>query len=49
LFFFSDEEEDDIDCEPSARLVENRWFCLNYTVPNLDEVTHCQVKPFSFF
>ncbi|KAM0852262.1 hypothetical protein ACQ4PT_051863 [Festuca glaucescens] len=42
LFFFNDEEEDDIDWEPSARLVENRWFCLNCTVPNMDEVTHCQ-------
>jgi histone deacetylase 6 len=47
LFLFNDEEDDDIDWEPSARLVENRWFCLNCTVPNLDEVTHCQVKSFS--
>uniref|UniRef100_A0ACD5UYU6 Uncharacterized protein n=2 Tax=Avena sativa TaxID=4498 RepID=A0ACD5UYU6_AVESA len=42
LFFFNDEDEDDIDWEPAAPVVENRWFCLNCTVPNLDEVTHCQ-------
>ncbi|XBH89791.1 hypothetical protein VPH35_081613 [Triticum aestivum] len=41
LFFFNDEEDDDIDWEPSARLAENRWFCLNCTMPNLDEVKHC--------
>lgn len=41
LFFVNDEEEDDSDWEPSAHLVVNRWFCLNCTVPNMNEVTHC--------
>ncbi|KAL6880178.1 hypothetical protein ACP4OV_011743 [Aristida adscensionis] len=41
LFFFNDEEEDDSDWEPSSRLVLNRWFCLNCTMPNMDEFTHC--------
>ncbi|KAM0875134.1 hypothetical protein ACQ4PT_036993 [Festuca glaucescens] len=43
MFLFKDEDEDDIDWECSARLVENRWFCLNYIVENLDEGPHCQV------
>ncbi|KAL6647008.1 hypothetical protein ACP70R_014445 [Stipagrostis hirtigluma subsp. patula] len=42
LFLFNDEEEDDSDWEPAAtRLVVNRWFCLNCTMPNMDEITHC--------
>ncbi|KAM0875129.1 hypothetical protein ACQ4PT_036991 [Festuca glaucescens] len=43
MFLFKDEDEDDIEWECYARLVENRWFCLNYMVENLDEGPHCQV------
>ncbi|XP_066396761.1 histone deacetylase 15 isoform X4 [Miscanthus floridulus] len=41
LFFFNGEEEDDSDWEPASRLVENRWFCFNCTMPIVDEITHC--------
>ncbi|XP_062189050.1 histone deacetylase 15 isoform X2 [Phragmites australis] len=41
LFFFNDEEEDDSDWEPTTHLVVNRWFCLNCTVPNMDELAYC--------
>ncbi|KAJ1287853.1 hypothetical protein BS78_02G042600 [Paspalum vaginatum] len=41
LFFFNDEEEDDSDWEPAARVAVNRWYCLNCTMPNLDDVTYC--------
>jgi histone deacetylase 6 len=44
LFSFNDEEDDDSDWEPSARLALSRWFCLNCTVPNMEGFTHCQVK-----
>lgn len=44
LFFFNGEEEDDSDWEPASRLVVNRWFCLNCTMPNVDEITHCMVR-----
>uniref|UniRef100_A0A0E0Q4F1 histone deacetylase n=1 Tax=Oryza rufipogon TaxID=4529 RepID=A0A0E0Q4F1_ORYRU len=42
LFSFNDEEDDDSDWEPSARLALSRWFCLNCTVPNMEGFTHCQ-------
>ncbi|CAN6181344.1 unnamed protein product [Urochloa humidicola] len=41
LFFSNDEEEDDSDWDPASSLVVNRWFCLNCTMPNVDEVTNC--------
>ncbi|KAK3124510.1 hypothetical protein QOZ80_7BG0587590 [Eleusine coracana subsp. coracana] len=41
LFFFSEDEEDDSDWEPTSRLAVNRWFCLNCTWPNIDEITFC--------
>ncbi|RCV09600.1 hypothetical protein SETIT_2G042600v2 [Setaria italica] len=41
LFFSNDEEEDDSDWDPSSSLVVNRWFCLNCTMPNVDEITNC--------
>ncbi|OEL34404.1 Histone deacetylase 15 [Dichanthelium oligosanthes] len=41
LFFSDDEEEDDSDWEPAGSLVVNRWFCLNCTMPNVDEITYC--------
>jgi histone deacetylase 6 len=44
LFFSNDEEEDDSDWDPTSSLVVNRWFCLNCTMPNVDEITHCMVR-----
>jgi histone deacetylase 6 len=44
LFFFNGEEEDDSDWEPASRLVENRWFCFNCTMPIVDEITYCMVR-----
>lgn len=41
LFFFNGEEDDDSDWEPASRLVVNRWFCLNCTMPNVDKITYC--------
>ncbi|CAN6213188.1 unnamed protein product [Urochloa humidicola] len=41
LFFSNDEEEDDSDWDPASSLVVTRWFCLNCTMPNVDEVTNC--------
>nr|CAB3455759.1 unnamed protein product [Digitaria exilis] len=41
LFFANDEEEDDSDWDPTSSLVLNRWFCLNCTMPNVDDITHC--------
>ncbi|KAF8714153.1 hypothetical protein HU200_028162 [Digitaria exilis] len=41
LFFANDEEEDDSDWDPTSSLVLNRWFCLNCTMPNVDDTTHC--------
>ncbi|XP_039789892.1 histone deacetylase 15-like isoform X4 [Panicum virgatum] len=41
LVFSNDEEEDDSDWDPASGLVMNRWFCLNCTVPNVDEVMYC--------
>ncbi|CAD6221062.1 unnamed protein product [Miscanthus lutarioriparius] len=45
LFFFNGKEEDDSDWEPASRLVENRWFCFNCTMPIVDEITHSMVTP----
>lgn len=44
LFFANDEEEDDSDWDPTSSLVLNRWFCLNCTMPNVDDITHCLVS-----
>lgn len=46
LFFANDEEEDDSDWDPASSLVLNRWFCLNCTMPNVDDITHCLVRYF---
>lgn len=37
------DEEDDSDWEPINHLVIKKWFCGNCTMPNFDDVGHCDV------
>ncbi|PKU64419.1 histone deacetylase 15 [Dendrobium catenatum] len=37
------DEEDDSDWEPVNHLVFKKWFCSNCTMPNFDDVYHCDV------
>lgn len=37
------DEEDDSDWEPINHFVIKKWFCRNCTMPNFDDVCHCDV------
>lgn len=41
--YYDDEDDDDIDWEPVERLILRKWFCTNCTMPNFDDVCHCDV------
>ncbi|KAG6530599.1 histone deacetylase 15-like isoform X2 [Zingiber officinale] len=38
-----DEDEDDSDWEPVSPFLIRKWFCTNCTMPNFDDVCHCEV------
>uniref|UniRef100_A0A5B7BQT2 histone deacetylase n=1 Tax=Davidia involucrata TaxID=16924 RepID=A0A5B7BQT2_DAVIN len=41
---FDDDDDDDSDWEPSQRHVAVvKWFCINCTMVNLDDVLHCDI------
>ncbi|WOL15300.1 histone deacetylase 15 isoform X3 [Canna indica] len=40
---YDDDEDDDSDWEPVSPFVIKKWFCTNCTMPNFDDVCHCEV------
>lgn len=45
-----DEDDDDSDWEPSEKQVEvPRWFCVNCTMVNVEDVSNCEVSCVSFW
>lgn len=40
---YDDEDEDDSDWEPVNHFYIKKWFCTNCTLPNFDDVSHCDV------
>lgn len=40
---YDDEDDDDSDWEPVMRLISKKWFCVNCTMPNFDDVSYCDV------
>ncbi|XP_020087205.1 histone deacetylase 15 isoform X1 [Ananas comosus] len=40
---YDDGEDDDSDWEPVSHLLIKKWFCYNCTMPNFDDVFHCDV------
>lgn len=45
---YDDGEDDDSDWEPVNHLLIKKWFCYNCTMPNFDDVFHCDVCLFCF-
>ncbi|XP_010905063.1 histone deacetylase 15 isoform X3 [Elaeis guineensis] len=41
--YYDDEDDDDSDWEPASHFVIKKWFCANCTMPNFDDVCHCDV------
>ncbi|XP_042430366.1 histone deacetylase 15-like isoform X5 [Zingiber officinale] len=37
------DDEDDSDWEPVSPFIIKKWFCTNCTMPNFDDVCHCEV------
>ena len=44
---YDDEDDDDSDWEPVNHFIIKKWFCSNCTMPNFDDVCHCDVWYFS--
>lgn len=45
-----DEDDDDSDWEPSEKQIEvPRWFCVNCTMVNVEDVSNCEVSCVSFW
>lgn len=40
---YDDDEDDDSDWEPVNHFILKKWFCTNCTMPNFDDVCHCDV------
>ncbi|CAA6665283.1 unnamed protein product [Spirodela intermedia] len=40
---YDDEDDDDSDWEPVMRLISKKWFCVNCTMPNFDDVSYCDI------
>lgn len=40
---YDDEDDDDSDWEPVNQFILKKWFCTNCTMPNFDDVCHCDV------
>ncbi|KAJ6796528.1 histone deacetylase 15-like isoform X2 [Iris pallida] len=40
---YDDEDNDDSDWEPVNHLMIRKWFCTNCTMPNFNDVCHCDV------
>lgn len=40
---YDDDDDDDSDWEPVSPFVIKKWFCANCTMPNFDDVCHCEV------
>lgn len=40
---YDEDDDDDSDWEPVSPFVIKKWFCANCTMPNFDDVCHCEV------
>ncbi|XP_074574248.1 histone deacetylase 15-like isoform X2 [Curcuma longa] len=40
---YDEDDEDDSDWEPVSPFLIRKWFCTNCTMPNFDDVCHCEV------
>ena len=41
---YEDEDDEDSDWEPVMRMTCEKWFCVNCTMANFEDGSHCEVR-----